>query len=175
MIERLEKEKQTEAQSSKALVLEFKQKIISIDEKLDKLLDSHLENIISKEDYVSKKEKLINEKLSLQEKIKEIQDKGSNWLEPMRDFILTSKLAKKTAYQGDLKEIRAFLKNIGSNFILKGKKFAFLPHFEWNLAFLIKAHPCWLPIKNIFRTLDWKQISDELTLIIQNNKIIINA
>ncbi|MFH1482253.1 MAG: recombinase family protein [Patescibacteria group bacterium] len=46
MIERLEKEKQTEAQSSKALVLEFKQKIISIDEKLDKLLDSHLENII---------------------------------------------------------------------------------------------------------------------------------
>ena len=105
-----------------------------IDEKLDKLLDSHLENIISKEIYISKKEKLINEKISITERIDVIKRQGNNWLEPMRDFILSSKLAKKTAEVGDLYQIKAFLKNIGSNFILQGKKFGFLAKPEWGLA-----------------------------------------
>jgi len=148
ILERLEEEKQIQAQSSKALANEFRQKLIFIDEKLDKLLDSHLENIISKEDYISKKEKLINGKLILQEQIKEIQSKGSNWLEPMKDFILTSKIAKKTAKEGDLLELRAFLKNIGSNFILKGKKFGWLAKSEWSLALRWGLCPDWLPKKN---------------------------
>ena len=43
-------------------------------------------------------------------------------------------LAKKTAKEGDLMELRAFLKNIGSNFILKGKKFGWLAKNEWDTA-----------------------------------------
>jgi len=52
----------------------------------------------------------------------------------MRDFVLASKLAKKTVDTGDLYQIKAFLKNIGSNFILQGKKFGFLAKPEWGLA-----------------------------------------
>jgi hypothetical protein len=52
----------------------------------------------------------------------------------MREFILSSKLAKKVADKGDLLEIRTFLKNIGSNFILKGKKFEFLAKIGWRKA-----------------------------------------
>ena len=86
----------------------LKHKVFSLDEKLDKLLDSHLENIVSKKDYILKKEKLINEKISLTERIHIIQRQGNNWLEPMRDFILSSKLAKKTAEVGDLYQIKGF-------------------------------------------------------------------
>jgi len=49
MIKKLDKEKLDSTQSSFALAALLKQKVFSIDEKLDKLLDSHLENIISKE------------------------------------------------------------------------------------------------------------------------------
>ncbi|MFA5318433.1 MAG: hypothetical protein WC323_03100 [Patescibacteria group bacterium] len=60
-------------------------------------------------------------------------------------YILTSKIAKKTAKEGDLMELRAFLKNIGSNFILKGKKFGWLAKSEWSLALRWGLCPDWLP------------------------------
>ena len=143
MIKKLDEEKEDNAQSSVALADSFKNKISAIENKLDKLLDSHLENIISNSDYISKKEKLINEKVALQEKIAEINNKGNSWLEPLRDFILTSKLAKKTAREGDLIELRAFLKNIGSNFRLKGKTFLWLANFGWDKAARSAAYPNW--------------------------------
>ena len=123
MLMKLDEEKQTEAQSSLALVQTLWEQIKNIEQKLDRLLDSHLDGVVDKIDYLNKKERLLNEKLSTEEKMKEIKNKGGNWLEPMREFILSSKLAKKVAGKGDLMEIIKFLKNIGSNFILKGKKF----------------------------------------------------
>jgi len=103
-----------------------------------------LEGVIDKNDYLRNKEELINKKVGLEEKIKRINDQGDNWLEPMRDFILRSRLAKKTADEGDLSQFKAFLKNIGSNFILQGGKFEFLAEFEWALASRSDAFPNWL-------------------------------
>ena len=70
----------------------------------------------------------------------------------MRDFILASKLAKKTAEAGDLYQIKAFLKNIGSNFILQGKKFGFLAKFEWELASRSDTFPNRLAFYKLART-----------------------
>ncbi len=144
MLKQLEMDKKESIKSKTDEIRSCKDKIDMTEKKLDKLLDSHLEGLVEKEIYLKKKEKLINEKIELEENLMTVRQKGNNWLEPMRDFILKLIEAKKTAHAGDLLEIRAFLKNIGSNFILKGKKFAFLPYFELNLAFLIKAHPYWL-------------------------------
>jgi len=66
--------------------------------------------------------------------------------------ILTSKIAKKTAKEGDLLELRAFLKNIGSNFILKGGKFGWLAKSEWSLALHWGLCPNWLRTLNEIRT-----------------------
>ncbi len=134
MLAKLEEEKQSSNQSSLALVHALESQIEAIMQKMDKLLDSHLEGVIDKADYVCKKEKFLNEKLALEEEITEIKNKGNNWLEPMREFILSSKLAKKVAQQGDFSQIRTFLKNIGSNFILKGKKCEFLAKIGWRLV-----------------------------------------
>ena len=152
MIKKLDKEKQDTAQSSDAFITSLKNEISAIESKLDKLLDFHLDNVIEKSDYLKKKEELVNKKVALNEKITEIKDKGNNWLEPMRDFIFLLIKAKKIAGSGDSLELKAFLKNIGSNFILQGKKFGFLAEFEWNLALLIKAHPSWLAYSDAFRT-----------------------
>ena len=133
MVEKLENEKRNALQSSEVLANPLNSRIEALNHKLDKLLDSHLEGIISKAEYLSKKEMLLGEKQDLEERIKEIRGKGNNWLEPMREFILSSKLAKKIAYEGDLLEIRTFIKKIGSDFILKGKKFEFLGKIGWKI------------------------------------------
>lgn len=78
----------------------------------------------------------------------------------MRYFILRSKLAKKTANEGDLSELKAFLKNIGSNFILQGRKFEFLAEFEWALASRSDTFSNWLAYADSFRMFfyDYKSV-----------------
>ena len=73
----------------------------------------------------------INEKQDILGKIRDFEQKGNNWLEPMKEMILASSLAKILLSQSDNQEIRAFLKNIGSNFIFKDKKFQFALKIGW--------------------------------------------
>ena len=141
ILNELDKEKINAAQSSVALVEKTRAEIRKTEIRLDNLLNDRIDGIIEKADYLNKKDSLIKEKLDIEDKIREIKDKGNNWLEPMRDFILRSKLAKKTAAEGDLSQIKAFLKNIGSDFILQGKKFEFLAKLEWELASRSDAFP----------------------------------
>ena len=49
----------------------------------------------------------------------------------MKEMILASNQAKILLSQSDNSQIRTFLKNIGSNFILKGKKFQFEGKIGW--------------------------------------------
>ncbi len=49
----------------------------------------------------------------------------------MKEMILASSQAKIILSLSDNQEIRAFLKNIGSNFILKDKKFQFALKIGW--------------------------------------------
>jgi hypothetical protein len=67
------------------------------------------------------KSKLLNEKLEIEQKIRDFEQKGNNWLEPMKEMILASSQAKILLSQSDNQQIRSFLKNVGSNFILKDK------------------------------------------------------
>ena len=86
---------------------------------------------IEPEEYQAKKAKLLNEKQDILGKIRDFEQKGNNWLEPMKEMILASSQAKILLSQSDNQEIRAFLKNIGSNFILKDKKFQFALKNGW--------------------------------------------
>ena len=145
MLTKMDEEKHTSVQSSSALVTALEGQITDIKTKLDRLLDSHLEAVIDKIDYLAKKEKLINEKVRLEEKMNEIKNKGADWLEPMREFILSSCQAKKIAANGDLMEIRTFLKNAGSNFTVKGKKFDWLAKGGYKIIAENPQCPTWLP------------------------------
>ena len=99
---------------------------------MDKLLDLFIDGKgITPEEYQAKKQKMLNGKLDIEQKIRDFEQTGNNWLEPMREVILLSSQAKILLLQGDKIEIRQFLKNVGSNFILKGKKFDFEPKIGW--------------------------------------------
>ena len=75
----------------------------------------------------------MDEKIDLEQKITELQQSGNNWLEPMREFIKASSQAKNSVNLENNQELLSFLKNIASNFLLKGKKFRFEAKIGWRV------------------------------------------
>ena len=132
MLAEIEKEKELAKQETKSLVQNLLEQKAAIEKKMDRLLDLYIEGKgIEPEEYQAKKQKLLNEKLEIQQKIRDFEQIGNNWLEPMKEMILASSQAKILLSQSDNSQIRTFLKNIGSNFILKGKKFQFEGKIGW--------------------------------------------
>jgi len=133
MIKELEKEKEQTAQDGIAFAQNLKAQIKEREEKLDKLLDAHLEGVISKTEYLSKKQKILNEKVELSEKLKDFERKGNHWLEPAKNFILAAKQAKIIALQENLFAKKDFLKKIGSNRILRERKVFVVVEMPWKI------------------------------------------
>ena len=103
------------------------------EERLDRLLDLQLDGGLSLVDYKTKKSQLVNKKNDLEEKIAELQQFGNNRLEPMREFIKASSQAKNSVDLENNQEVVSFLKNIGSNFLLKGKTVRFEAKTGWRV------------------------------------------
>ena len=157
MLVRLGKEKESEEKETSLYAQKLRDDIASFDLKLDALLDTHLDKSISKEEYQSKKQKLLDQKIDLQEKLDSISHTGSFWLEPMRNFILDSKQAKYIASQKSLFEKRDFCKKVGSNLILVDKRVSFFFKTPWeilanfplqNLGNLPKSELCTIRLRD---------------------------
>jgi site-specific DNA recombinase len=116
MISELENEKKSKAQSSVFFVQNTKEEISKLDEKLEKLMTAYLENALSLEEYRESKNKLINQKQVLKDKLNAFEQKSNNRFELAIKFIQASKEAKIIALQENPERIRDFLKKIGSNF-----------------------------------------------------------
>jgi len=112
----------------------LKVKLEEITKQLEKLLDVYLNEVITTEEYTLRKQKLINEKLELNEKINDFGQKGLSWLEPAREFILSLAKADKIKNSEDYSEILTFLKNIGSNHYLQNRKWLFEAKIPYNLV-----------------------------------------
>lgn len=108
--------------------------MIEIEVKLEKLLDVYLNEVISTEEYTSRKQKILTRKLELQEKIRDFEQKGLSWLEPAREFVLKLNYAGKLRDSENYQEMKTFLKNIGSNHILQNQKLIFSSKTPFNLA-----------------------------------------
>jgi len=121
---------------------------------LDNLLDAKLERSISTSEYLSKKDTLVNEKVRIEDKFAQLRGEGLVWLEPMREFILLSKQAKKVAISRDLLEIKNSMKNICSNFLLKDRTLLFKRAYPYDLVAKISPVDAWLPCSLGQRTID---------------------
>src|SRR3989339_220980 len=126
MLAEIDKEKEQAREETKVFVQNLQTKKEEIEAKAENLLDLFIGGKgIEPEEYQAKKSKLLNEKRDILGKIRDFEQKGNNWLEPMKEMILASSQAKILLSQSDNQEIRAFLKNIGSKLILKDKKIQF--------------------------------------------------
>ena len=94
-----------------------------IDQKLETLLDLHLEQGIDSGEYKKKKNQLMDQKLKTEDKTKRIKKDGSHWLEPFNEFINDAINASKIAHQENMdRSLKQTAQSIGSNFFLQDKK-----------------------------------------------------
>src|SRR3989339_1124119 len=115
MLAELDKEQASSFHSDALFVQNLKNQVKSVEETLDRLLDAHLDSTITSEEYMSKKQKLLNQKIDFSEKLKDFERKGNRWLELSKQFILDSNQALIIASEENLEAKRDFLKKIGSN------------------------------------------------------------
>ena len=134
MFAELDKEKGQAKKDSEIFVQNLHQQKSEVEQKIEKLLDLYIEGgVLTLEEYQAKKQKLLNEKLDIEQKIRDFEQMRNNWLEPMKEMIFEAKQAKILLSQGDNQQILTFLKNVGSNFILKDKKFNFAFKIGWRV------------------------------------------
>ena len=105
----------------------LKKELADVETKLDKLLSAYLDEVITSEEYAAQKQKMLDQRVELKEKIIEIEDKGVSWLEPARAWVKSLNQAEKLLSSGDKSEMTTFLKQTGSNHILIDKSFSFSP------------------------------------------------
>jgi len=121
--EMLEKDKKESARFVTAFVQEAKEKIRTLETKLQRLLDGYLDQVIEQEIYRTEKAKLLSEKKSLEGQIVRIEQKRTGWLEPMSEWIKEAENLPKITQEGNL-----FLKKVacrtlfGSNLVLAERK-----------------------------------------------------
>jgi len=125
IINELKKDKEKDAQSLFTHLQNLRAKLTGIDSKISKLIDVYLEGSLTKNEYTRKKEKLVNEKKELQERVRDFADEGNNWFEQAREFVTSLTEARCVYVEGNLESKKEFLKKIGSNFILKERRLIF--------------------------------------------------
>ena len=134
VLRELDKDEQKAKEGSKVIVENLKSELVEIETRLDKLLSAYLDEIILTEEYVAQKQKMLDRRVELKEKIHEIENKGVSWLEPARAWIKSLNQAEKLLSSENKSEMTTFLKQIGSNHILFDKFFSFSPKNEYKLA-----------------------------------------
>ncbi|MCP4653341.1 MAG: recombinase family protein, partial [Candidatus Omnitrophica bacterium] len=135
MISELKKDKAISDQSGSTFLQNLKSEVLALNARMEKLLDAHLDCVIERDEYVAKKQKILNEKIEIQEKIKDFGEKGNHWLERAISFVEEAKQAKITAIAENLSSRRDFLKKIGSNLTLSKQKLGFELKNEWKLLY----------------------------------------
>jgi len=139
IIAELKKEKLENAQSSESFTQNLKEKISVIDGKLERLMTAYLENAVSLPEYQENKNKVIQQKQILKDKITAFEQKRGNWFEPAIRFVNEVKSAEILAKSRNLEEKKDFLKKLGSNFQILNQKLVF--DFKNPFKILADAEP----------------------------------
>ena len=121
-------------EQAKGEVINLKEQLLQIETKVQKLLDVYLDDALTQKEYAAKKRSLISEKMSLSEKITDFETKGLSWLEPAREFVKSLNQAANLLSSPNPTAMTTFLKNIGSNHILRNREFVFTPKIEYQLV-----------------------------------------
>ena len=103
----------------------------TLEKKIDALLDLKLNGALETDEYVRKKNALLNEKADIEQEMKQMQRGSDDRLEPIRNLIRASRDAKNLLTAEKLPELPAFLSSVGSNVLLTGKTLQWEAQTGW--------------------------------------------
>ena len=130
----LDSEQDKAREDAQSEVSVIKEQLAQVEAKLQKLLDIYLADALSTEEYAAKKQSLLSQKITLNEKITDFETKGLSWLEPAREFVKSLNQAANLLSSHNPTAMTTFLKNIGSNHILRNREFVFTPKIQYKLV-----------------------------------------
>lgn len=91
---------------------------------------------IDREEYSSRKKKLVNEKIAVENRMKAIVSGGvMYWLEPLKEFVNAVWKRNLETAVGDLVKLRDFFAEGGSNLCIGSRKVL----WDWNLPYSLLA------------------------------------
>ena len=141
MLARINEEKRHSAQAAMQLAVQKRTEVEKINLRLQKLLDSFLDELIDRETFTAEKAKLMSQKKTLEEQKAHLTAGRADWLELFKEWVLTAKQAGEIAVSGALQEKRVLaLKVFGSNLVLDCKKARGSCVKPWSL--LVEKSPC---------------------------------
>ena len=115
--------KRNEQSSTHAFVATAQTRIASLQSKLQRLLDSYLDQDIDRNTYLDKKAELMSEKKSLEEQSSKLTLAATAWVEPMRQWLDKANSICNISLESDKNEKKVLAKEIfGSNLFLQNKK-----------------------------------------------------
>ena len=130
---KLNEDKKDSAQSVSAFERETQGKIEVINSKLQRLLDGYLDQTIDQDSYKSEKNKLVGEKVSLEQMITSLAQTQSGWIEPMEKWINQASSLIEVAECDDLLRKKVVSKEIfGSNLRLSASEASGTAQHPWD-------------------------------------------
>jgi hypothetical protein len=126
MLQWIDVEAKKETADVSRLAEETQEKLVGVQQKLDKLLEGYLDGVIDPESYRTKKEDLIQQKLALKSQKEALQKKRLPlWNEPLKDFVKVLEMAGKIDSVENLNEISSFVQKVGTNRLIADKNVFF--------------------------------------------------
>ena len=130
MIEENKKDQSSEIQSSELFVDSVKSDISLLESKIEKLMTMYLENALTLDEYRNMKNKLMNEKQLLKEKLSDLEQKANNRFELTEKFL---KFNMELANDRTNEENIHLFKKVGSNFRIKDRTLLFERSTVWEI------------------------------------------
>jgi hypothetical protein len=119
--------------SSKVILDNLRNKVSDISEKIQRLLDIYIAQDIDREIYLRERSKLFSEKKSFEEKIINLENDATSWLEPVQNWLNSVKNLDEIAKRNDLPSKKSSLQKIfGSNLRMHDKKIQENPSFPFS-------------------------------------------
>ncbi len=119
----LDTDEQQAEQTSGIFIAQAQTKIANLQSKLQRLLDSYLDQDIERETYLQKKAELLSKKKSLEEQSGKLTLATNAWLKPARQWLTKANSICKIAKSDNLLAKKELCQEIfGSNLILKSKQ-----------------------------------------------------
>ncbi len=134
MLKKIGDWKGMEAHASGAAVQPLEDKLAALEAKLERLLDTHLDGVVSREEYATRKEKLLLEKSALSARLAEVERQGNHWLEPLERFVRAAHQAHSVASGENLEALKEWTTRIGSNLRLASRTVHLSYENPWRLA-----------------------------------------
>ena len=125
----LAKDEKKAEQSSGVFIADAQNKIQSLQSKLQRLLDSYLDQDIDQHVYRAKQAELLSEKKSLEEQTSKLTLAANSWVEPMRQWLKQAGSLCEIAKNAEPVTMKqAFSEIDGLNLFLTTKKARLQPH-----------------------------------------------